>query len=185
MKYACTAILAASLLCMTGCRKPSPEPSAAGGVKAPDLPSLVRMNAETVLYDLEARGWVIYVKGVDQKDAETRISIIVGDREASVLRMKLARQASVRPLTHDLTMTLLSAVGGTIKHVVVEDIQEGIFLARVYVEDKQGMLHAVDSRASDAIILAVCADVDLHFARKVVDEVGVKPEPDEPPRSLI
>ena len=125
------------------------------------------------------------MKGVDRKESQTTISIVVGEREASVLRMKLARQSSVRPLTHDLTMKLLSAAGASVRRDVVEDIQEGIFLARVYITDKNGKLHTVDSRASDAIILGVCAGVKLYFGQDVVDEVGVRPEPEEQPRSLI
>jgi hypothetical protein len=134
------------------------------------------MKVAGVTFSQETASFVTHLDSTDKSGATVRVPILVGEREASVLNMKLSRQSPPRPLTHDLAVSFVSTLGGQIKYVVIEDIQEGIFLARIYLTDNQGNLRSVDSRASDAIIFAVTAGIEIHAARKVLDKAGVKPE---------
>ena len=59
-----------------------------------------------------------------------------------------------RPLTHDLACNLLSELRATAERVVIHDVQGSTFIARLEIS-KEGQEHAIDSRPSDAIALAV------------------------------
>jgi hypothetical protein len=145
-------------------------------VQPPDASKLVKMKVVGVTSGLEADSYVMLLESVEGKDSSTRLPIFVGEREATVLNMKLARQSTPRPLTHDLSISLLTAAGGEIRQIVIEDLQEGIFLARIYLADGKGRLRSVDSRASDAIILGVATGKDIHADRKVLQKAGIRSE---------
>ena len=59
-----------------------------------------------------------------------------------------------RPLSHDLACNLLSELRATAERVVIHDVQGSTFIARLEIS-KEGQEHAVDSRPSDAIAIAV------------------------------
>ncbi len=174
MKKSCVWLLAAAV-CLSACdlKKGRTET----GARAPDFSGLVEVNAVEAVFDPESRSHCIRLEVAEGKLAGTVVPVYVGRREADVLGLKLARQQYNRPLTHDLLLDLVAASGSQIRHVVVDDLREGVFLARVYLADKGGALHAVDSRASDAIILGVSTGNKLYFSRRVIEESGVKPEP--------
>ena len=169
------AVMSILACCPAGCRDSTPV-AGPGGVDPPDVSKLAEMKVQDVMLHPAAQGHVIQVEATEGKLRGTVVPIIVGEREAAVLQMKLTRQSSVRPLTHDLTLSLVAALGGKLEYVVVEDLREGIFLARIYMTDRNGKLCSVDSRASDAIILAVSTGVKLHFSRDVIDKTGIKPD---------
>ena len=168
-------MIAVAALYLNGCAT-SGKKGVSQGSSAPDAAQLVEMKITDVVFDFESQGYVIRAEAAQGKRIGTVVPIVVGEREASVLKMKLARQAFTRPLTHDLALKMVSALGGTVKHVVVEELRDGVFLARVYVADASGVLHALDSRASDAIILGVYSGIKIHFTKKVLDQAGIKPE---------
>ena len=88
----------------------------------------------------------------------------------------------MRKSTKWIALSLLAEAGAEISYVVVDNLRDGVFLARVYITDQNGDLKAVDSRASDAIILGVSAGLKVHFAEQVINEAGVAitKEDDEP-----
>lgn len=155
-----------------GCGKPAPTPAI---VAPPDFSALVEVKVSDVQYNPLTQQHIIQVESVAQESAGTLVHLIVGEQEAAVLNRKLARQSFARPMTHDLTMQLLKDLGGAVRHVVVEDLREGIFLGRLYFTDRAGAMHSADSRASDAIILGVSSGTKIHFSRKVVEEAGIRP----------
>ena len=177
--------LCALAVCLAGCGDREPQRAVVAGVKPPDLAKLTEMKVQDVLMHPMAQGHVVQVEAKNGEHAGTVVPIIVGEREAAVLRMKLTRQSSIRPLTHDLALALVAKLGGTIKYVVVDDIRDNIFLARIYMTDAEGTLCSVDSRASDAIILAVATGVRLHFSGDVIKETGIKAADDGASSSAI
>jgi len=183
MKYIAGAMCAMAV-CLAGCGDSQPEAATNTGVPAPDLAKLTEMEVQEVLMHPLAQGHVIQVEAMEGDQKGTVVPIVVGEREAQVLSMKIRRQSSVRPLTHDLALAFVAELGGKVKYVVVEDLRDDIFLARVYMTNKDGVLCSVDSRASDAIILAVSTGVPLHFSNKVIQKTGIKPQK-PPPDSAI
>ena len=97
------------------------------------------------------------------------LPIVVGVWEGTAIATGHAAVAPPRPMTHDLMMSLMTAVGAALDHVEIVALEEGVFYAELVLADGT----RVDSRASDAIALAVRARVPVLCAEPVMSESGV------------
>ena len=106
-----------------------------------------------------------------------RLPIIIGAFEAQAIALELEKIQPPRPMTHDLLRALFDTLGADVTDVVIDDLREGTFFAKIrYVyDDEEAML---DARPSDAVALAVRTDADLFVAAGVLDEAGI-PADDE------
>ena len=77
---------------------------------------------------------------------------------------------SPRPLTHDLVLDVAGAAGRSLERVEITALRDDVYEASLVFDDGG----RVDSRASDAVALAMRASVDILVADAIVDEVGVQ-----------
>ena len=70
-----------------------------------------------------------------------------------------------RPLTHDLLQSLSSTFGIALIEVVIYDLVEGIYFARLICE-RDGQQETIDARTSDAVALASDLDVPSIVRRR-------------------
>ncbi|NUQ82660.1 MAG: bifunctional nuclease family protein [Bacteroidetes bacterium] len=108
-----------------------------------------------------------------------RLPIIIGNSEAQSIAIELEKIKSARPLTHDLFILLLEKLTVSIRKVVVDDLKDGVFFAKIYLDTTSG-LSILDSRPSDAIALAVRAKCDIFVMDHVLNEAGIEVQEDEP-----
>jgi uncharacterized protein len=105
--------------------------------------------------------------------AETvAIPIWIGLVEASAIATQLEGIQLSRPMTHDLLKSVLQALGGNLKRIVVCDLRENTFYALLYLE-RDGRLLEVDARPSDALALALRTGSEIFVARKVIERSQV------------
>lgn len=104
------------------------------------------------------------------------LPIWIGPSEAAAIAMALQGVSSPRPLTHDLFVATLRKLGTPLTSVRVTRLEQGVFFGELVFDGV-----AVDARPSDAIALALRADVPILVAREVLEEAGVhlEPEPEE------
>ena len=84
-----------------------------------------------------------------------------------------------RPQTHDLLASTIRELGGRLKEIVINDLAEGTFYAKLIV-DQDGRDVEIDSRPSDAIALGVAEDVPIYVAEHVLTETQLDLEGDPP-----
>jgi uncharacterized protein len=109
------------------------------------------------------------------KDEEDRfLPIWIGPFEAEAITIALQHQEVARPLTHDLLKSIISEVGGKPSHVVVSDLRDDTFFARIVVNLEKRQIE-LDSRPSDAIALAVRLAVPIFVATTVMERAAVRP----------
>ena len=101
-----------------------------------------------------------------------RLPIVIGGFEAQAIAVALERMQPSRPLTHDLLKTVIAELGGTLTSVIINDLSDDIFYARL-VLDADGRHVEIDSRPSDAIALAVRMKAPIYVAENVMDQAGV------------
>ena len=77
-----------------------------------------------------------------------------------------------RPLTHDLLCSVIEALGATINSIVVSDLKNDTFYAKILLS-VDGEQMEVDSRPSDALALAVRAEVPIFAEETVLDKAGI------------
>ncbi len=107
-----------------------------------------------------------------EKDADRYLTIWVGADVADAIALRLQDVQVPRPQSHDLMLTMIQELGGSVTSVEVTDLREDTFFATIHV-DRSGDDLAVDSRPSDAIALAVRAGVPIYVSDDVMERAGV------------
>jgi uncharacterized protein len=139
---------------------------------------MIELEVYSVLYSLLSRHRVVLLK---ETRGERFLPIWVGQHESEAIAMRLQGAVIPRPLTHDLVTSIIAQLGGHIEYVIVNDLVNGTFLARLAVMHDKG-LELIDSRPSDAIALAVRVNAPLYAEPDVMDKAGIVPSPDIRPK---
>jgi bifunctional DNase/RNase len=132
----------------------------------------VEMVVESIRMNLLAPTRVVFLKEIKR---ERYLPIIIGVSEADAIAIKLQNADVPRPLTHDLLASMVQTLGGRITHIVVNDLVDETFYARI-VLDVQGRHVEVDSRPSDAIALAVRVNVPIFVEESVLEKSAIVPD---------
>ncbi len=108
--------------------------------------------------------------GTDEK-----VFVIYMDRSiGSAIQRAVNNESAQRPMTHDLMIALLDGLGATVKRVIINNVRDGTFFARLIVsmENELGKkIVEIDARPSDSIILALNSKKPLFVAENVLNEV--------------
>ena len=107
-----------------------------------------------------------------QKESDRYLPIWIGPAEADAIAVKLQGISVPRPLTHDLLGSVIDNLGASISHILINDLQDDTFFAKVILTSKETSME-VDSRPSDAIALAVRANVPIHAEEMVLNKAGI------------
>jgi bifunctional DNase/RNase len=102
-----------------------------------------------------------------------RIPIVIGSFEAQAIAVAMEKMTPNRPLTHDLFKQTLEAFKVEIKEVIINNLLDGIFYARLICE-REGEVIELDSRTSDAIALAVRYQCPIYTYEFILDTAGVE-----------
>lgn len=130
----------------------------------------VELELVGVLVETPANVPVMHLR---EQEGERRIlSIYIGSAEASAIRLVLDGRQPPRPLTHDLIVHLLDDLGAHLSRVVITEMKNHTYFAELQIVH-QGQRHVVSCRPSDAIAIAVRAEVPIVASRGLLDEVGI------------
>ena len=102
-----------------------------------------------------------------------RIPIVIGSFEAQAIAVAMEKMTPNRPLTHDLFKQTLEAFKVEIKEIIINNLLDGIFYARLICE-REGEIIELDSRTSDAIALAVRFQCPIFTYEFIMDTAGVE-----------
>ncbi len=102
-------------------------------------------------------------------DGDRTFPIVIGLPEAFAIERRLKGIEIPRPQTHDLLASVIAQLGGQLKEIIVNDLVDGTFYAKLVVE-QDGQDIEVDSRPSDAIALGVAEDVPIYVDEEVLDQ---------------
>ena len=134
---------------------------------------VIRMELARVLIR-ETTGNDTHVVELREVGGERVFPIVIGLTEAVAIERRLMGQVPPRPQTHELLAQVIEALGAQIDRVVVNDLRQGTFYARLILKQGERMVD-VDSRPSDALALGVATDVPIYVEDHVLEEV-CKPE---------
>ena len=100
------------------------------------------------------------------------VPIVIGPFEAHAIVAALNDDTPPRPMTHDLTRNILQRLGVSIDRVVIDDLWQGTFYAKIYLLHGDEEIE-VDSRPSDAIALALRFRAPIYMAEAVLEAEGM------------
>ncbi|MEZ4825824.1 MAG: bifunctional nuclease family protein [Bacteroidia bacterium] len=119
-----------------------------------------------------------YALVLGESDGNRRLPIIIGGAEAQAIALELENIKTNRPMTHDLIFNLARHFELNLLEVIINDLSEGIFYARLIMEFN-GEIHEIDSRPSDAVAVGVRFKVPIYTYENVLREAGIVIEDEE------
>ncbi|HMR43683.1 MAG TPA: DUF151 domain-containing protein [Saprospiraceae bacterium] len=120
-----------------------------------------------------------YAVVLGEQNGPRRLPIVIGGFEAQAIAVAMERMVPNRPLTHDLFKNTLDTLNVELKEVIISNLLDGIFYARLIVQ-KDGEMIEIDSRTSDALAMAVRFNCPIFTFEFILDAAGVVlEEPEE------
>ena len=136
---------------------------------------MVEVTIDSIRVSLMNQQRIVILREVD---AERYLAIWVGVYEAEHLTIALQDVEIARPLTYDLFKNVIKSLDAQILRVEVVALREETFYG-VIVLEINGEVINIDSRPSDALNLAIRANVPILVAQDVMESAGIVPEEDE------
>lgn len=133
---------------------------------------MIEVTVDSVRMSLVSPHRAIILKALQE---ERYLPIWIGPAEADAIAIRLQGIQVPRPLTHDLLKTFITELGAHVSYVVVNELRDDTFFARIMVE-ANGREMEIDSRPSDAIALAVRLEVPIYVEEEVMEQAGIVPE---------
>lgn len=130
---------------------------------------MIEVFVESIRVNMTNYKRVVMLK---EKSASRYLPIWIGHFEADAIAIPMQNMPVSRPLTHDLLKSVISALGGKLQSVVINELADETFYAKLIV-DANGRHMEIDSRPSDAIALAIRAKVPIYVEEAVLDQAGM------------
>ncbi|MFC1464818.1 MAG: bifunctional nuclease family protein [Candidatus Brachytrichaceae bacterium NZ_4S206] len=134
---------------------------------------MVEVKVDAVRVNLMGSHRVVILKDLE---SERFLPIWIGQPEAEAITIHLTNTRVARPLTHDLIVNAIRELGATVRYVVVNDLREETFYARLVLRTRDGKDLSIDSRPSDAIAIAVRVGCSIYVDDAIMAQHGQEPE---------
>ena len=113
-----------------------------------------------------------YTLILGEVEGDLKLPVVIGSYEAQSIALVIEGLKPQRPLTHDLMFDLIEKYGIVLKEVIIDNLVEGVFYAKLITE-KDGVAFDIDSRTSDAIALALRANCPIYTYKNILDDAGI------------
>jgi bifunctional DNase/RNase len=127
---------------------------------------MVKMEIKGLLMDPVSNMPVVILR---DSEKGLFLPIWVGIFEANAIALEMEKVATPRPMTHDLLRNLLAELDARVERIVINDLRENTFFARIYLARGDAHL-SVDSRPSDAIALALRSNAEIFVEEEVLEK---------------
>jgi len=131
------------------------------------MPSeLVQLSFDKIM---QTRSYTVIVL----KTKEKKFAIYVDPAVGKWLQTYLNDMEKPRPMTHDLISSIFKGLDVKVKQVVINDIQDTVYFARLFIEQQKGDLKyivEIDARPSDCIILALMHNTPVYCSKEVLEK---------------
>ncbi|RYE09700.1 MAG: hypothetical protein EOP44_02135 [Sphingobacteriaceae bacterium] len=101
-----------------------------------------------------------------------RLPIVIGSFEAQAIAIEIEKMTPSRPLTHDLFKTFAQAFHITIQEVIIYNLIDGIFYAKLICSDGKKNME-IDARTSDGIAMAVRFNCPIFTYEFILSSAGI------------
>jgi hypothetical protein len=114
-----------------------------------------------------------YALVLGEVSGKRRLPIIIGAFEAQAIAIELEKMTPSRPLTHDLFKTFAETFNINVTEVIIYNLVEGIFYAKLICNDATQQDYEIDARTSDAIALAVRFNCPIYTYEFILSSAGI------------
>ncbi len=126
----------------------------------------ISMYVHAITLDPDSNSPILILK---EEAGERTLPIWIGLLEATAIATEMEKIEFARPMTHDLAVNLLKAVGVEVPEITVTDLKENTYYARITLKHGDKTV-TVDARPSDAVALALRAGAKILVNEEVIRE---------------
>ncbi len=151
------------------------------------IPLLVEVKVQSLGLDRSTNTPVVILQ---ESEGERVLPIWIGPGEASAIAMQLAEMEFARPLTHDLLVSVVGGLGGTLARVIITRVEDSTYYAELIL-NRNGHVIAVDARPSDSIAVALRMNAPIFAHETLLERASIEIREDEaaapppPPREPV
>ena len=128
---------------------------------------LIQLSFDKIM---QTRAYTVIVLTANDKS----FAIYTDPNIGKMLQLFLTEVETPRPLTHEFIDRLFEGMDIRVKQVVINDVQDTVYYARVFLEQDQGDIRhiiEIDARPSDALTLALMNNAPVYCTNEVFDKI--------------
>lgn len=110
---------------------------------------------------------------LQELDGTRVLPIWIGPSEASAIAMELAGMKFSRPLTHDLLVSVISGLGGTLQRVLITKVVDNTYFAELIIQRGTELI-SVDARPSDSIAVALRMHASIFTGDSLLENASIE-----------
>ena len=110
-----------------------------------------------------------YALILKEKEGERLLPILIGMNEARSIVLEMNKMKPKRPTPHDLFLRLSEVCKVYAGYVVIHKFEEGVFYADIHFRRENGEVFTLDSRTSDAVVLALKCSIPIYVEEEVLE----------------
>lgn len=127
---------------------------------------MIEMKVMGIALDTRTGSPIVVLNDNDNRKA---LPIWIGSAEASAIIRKIENIPSGRPMTHDLFIDIAKQSEFKITRIEINNVDDQTYFSSVFMyNDKLQKEIEIDSRPSDAIAIALRADVPIYVSSAVL-----------------
>lgn len=118
---------------------------------------------------MQSQSYTVIILGTDKKKFAIYTEPVIGRN----LQVYMTKQQKPRPHTHDLMNSIFKGLNVKILQIVINDIEDTIYFARLFLEQMVGEerhILEIDARPSDCITLALMNNVPVFCKKEILDK---------------
>lgn len=130
------------------------------------LTELIQLSFDKIM---QTRSYTVVILASPEK----RFAIYTDPSVGRTLQLHLTGAEKPRPLTHDMIHMIFKALGIRIIQVVINEIHDTVYLARLFLEQDIGDIRhiiEIDTRPSDCLTLALMNNAPVYCTREVLNK---------------
>src|SRR3989338_8070882 len=133
---------------------------------------LILMDLFKIKIDENRSEQVIVLK---EREGKRLLPVVIGIAEVNAIKLKLSGIKPPRPLTHDLLLSIIENLGGKLKKILIDRLENNTFYAKILISQNSNASKEIqiDARPSDSVALALRAGVPVFVEETVLKEAGV------------
>ncbi|HPE44044.1 MAG TPA: bifunctional nuclease family protein [Bacteroidales bacterium] len=113
-----------------------------------------------------------YALILGEKNGQRKLPIIIGTFEAQSIALGLEKMKPARPMTHDLLKNFADTYHISLKEVVINKFENGVFHA-ILICESNNEITEIDARTSDAVALAIRFECPIFAYETILEDAGI------------
>ncbi len=132
---------------------------------------LIPVKIKKIIFFPPSKNYAIILH---DSEKDLQLPIIIGTFEAQAIALGIENIKMPRPMTHDLLTNILKKEGLKVDKIVITQLQDDTFYAKLYYINTKNEVIQIDSRPSDAIAIGLRTNSEIFVTEQVMKAAGQK-----------